>query len=270
MSSNVLVVMSGGLDSTTLAYDLEAKGWKVGAVSFDYGQRHRKELIFAREHAMARGWEYDQVDMSALQESLVSALTGNQPIPEGHYAADTMKATIVPNRNAIMMSLACGIAVSRDIHYIATAVHGGDHFIYPDCRPGFINLLSGAFHEGNEGFKGILAPYVDHDKNYIAQRAVDLGYDYNRTWSCYVGGQKHCGKCGTCVERMEALWSCTLPGKETPAEDNHVPLSDRLEFVFPSELYADNTYWMKALEEAKKPEDEPTWTHPSYDPGMDQ
>lgn len=241
-TSKILVVMSGGLDSTTLAYDLQTRGWNVSAISFNYGQRHSKELEFAKLHAEANNWQYDVIDISNMQNSLVSALTGASDVPEGHYAADNMKATIVPNRNAIMMSLACGVAVGRDIPYIATGVHGGDHFIYPDCRPEFITHLSDAFYAGNQGFEGILAPCLNRDKNYIAQRAADL-YDYTQTWSCYKGGDKHCGKCGTCVERMEAIWSTDLA--------NDLDVGDiteqRRDFLFPENLYEDNTYWMEAL-----------------------
>lgn len=175
--------------------------------------------------------------MDFLALALKSSLTGHSEVPEGHYAADNMKATIVPNRNAIMMSLACGIAVSEDIPFIATAVHGGDHFIYPDCRKEFIVSLSQSLALGNEGFTGILAPYVDLDKNYIAQRAVDLGYDFEKTWSCYKGGSRHCGKCGTCVERMEAIHSTT-----------YMPIGkERVSALFPISLYENNTYWMEAL-----------------------
>lgn len=211
MSNKVLVVMSGGLDSTTLAYDLQSRDYYVEVVSFDYGQRHKRELQDAAWHAGVNGWRHDIIDISTMQSQLTSALTYGGDVPEGHYAADNMKATIVPNRNAIMLSLSCGIAVARGIPLIATAVHGGDHFIYPDCRPEFVSHLSLALEKGNEGFHGILAPYIMKDKNYIAKRAVELGrsygYVWENTWSCYKGGSKHCGKCGTCVERMEALHS---------------------------------------------------------------
>jgi 7-cyano-7-deazaguanine synthase len=253
MSDNAraLVVLSGGLDSTTLAYDLQKKGYRISAVSFDYGQRHKVELQYAALHCKRQNWSHEIVDLSPLATLLQSALTGHADVPEGHYAADNMKATIVPNRNAIMLSLACGIAVSHRIPWIATAVHGGDHVIYPDCRPEFIGSMSLALTLGNENFEGILAPYMHVDKNFIAQRAVDLGYPFNSTWSCYKGGLKHCGRCGTCVERMEALWSCHFRGGERPATDDQVPLEDRLDFVFPPDLYEDNHYWMKALEAAE-------------------
>jgi 7-cyano-7-deazaguanine synthase len=241
--NRALVVLSGGLDSTTLAYDLQQVGYRVSAVSFNYGQRHNKELEFARYHAEFNGWSHEVVDISFLGTLLQSSLTGHADIPEGHYAADNMRSTVVPNRNAIMMSIATGIAVSHNIPFIATAVHGGDHFIYPDCREPFIRTLSQAFRFGNESFAGILAPYINHDKNYIAQRAVNL-YNWTETWSCYKGGERHCGKCGTCVERMEALWS-TDYARELSQEA-------RLATLFPLFEYEDNTYWMQALEEAKK------------------
>jgi 7-cyano-7-deazaguanine synthase len=252
-NARVLVVLSGGLDSTTLAYHLEAQGWRVSAVSFDYGQLHaQREIACAQRHSAGRGWSHELVDLSRpLGNLLQSALTGHADVPEGHYAEESMKATVVPNRNAIMMSIACGIAVSHNIPYIATAVHAGDHPVYPDCRPEFIAVLSEALRLGNEGFAGIQAPFVSSNKNWIAQRAVDLDVNIAGTWSCYKGGEKHCGRCGTCVERMEALWSCTYPGGEQPSKDTHVSLQHRLDFVFPDDQYEDNTYWMQALEGAK-------------------
>jgi 7-cyano-7-deazaguanine synthase len=252
--SRVLVVLSGGLDSTTLAYDLQSRGWKVDAISFDYGQKHGKELEFAKAHAHMNNWDHVVVDMTNIGHLLSSALIDDmRDVPEGHYAAENMKATIVPNRNAIMMAIACGVAVSNNIPYIATAVHGGDHFIYPDCRPEFITALSHTFALGNEGFVGIQAPFIRLDKNYIAQRAVDLDYDWEKTWSCYKGGAKHCGKCGTCVERMEAIWSTTAtsdPDADTLLEGEEFN-AWRRSILFPPSLYEDNKYWIKALEGAK-------------------
>jgi 7-cyano-7-deazaguanine synthase len=249
MSSKVLVVLSGGLDSTTLAYDLEVKGWRVSAVSFDYGQTHgQQEIACAQRHAMARQWSHEVVDLSKLGTLLQSSLTGHADVPEGHYADENMKATIVPNRNAIMLSIATGIAVSHGIPYVATAVHAGDHPIYPDCRGDFITALSEAFRLGNAPkFTGIMAPFINRDKNWIAQRAVDLTININGTYSCYKGGSKHCGRCGTCVERMEAIWSTSL---YTDLDTGDIT-EQRLEALFPPSKYEDNTFWMTALEGAK-------------------
>jgi len=237
----VLCVVSGGLDSVTMTYDMMFKGWDVSVISFDYGQKHNhQELACASHHAIQNGWQYDSINLRDIGGRLRSALIIDGEIPEGHYAAENMKATIVPNRNAIMLSVACGIAVSRGVRYIATAVHGGDHPIYPDCRPEFISGLSLALQLGNEDFMGILAPYIQKDKNYIAQRAVDIGYDYKKTWSCYKGGIKHCGRCGTCVERMEAIWSTSLfEGKFR---------DERVDLLFDATLYEDQYYFFEALE----------------------
>ena len=252
MLEKVLVVMSGGLNSTTLAYDLQDQGYQISTVSFDYGQRHSDlELARATYHARGNGWQYDVVNLRDVGGRLKSALLIDGDVPEGHYAAESMKATIVPNRNAIMLSMACGIAVSRGVPYIATAVHGGDHFIYPDCRPEFIQSLSLAFACGNEEFDAILAPYLDKDKSYIAQKAVDLDYEWQSTYSCYKGGEKHCGRCGTCVERMEALWSCTFKDDVPLYKQSEEQKLIRLNWIFPESEYEDNTYWMTALEGAK-------------------
>jgi 7-cyano-7-deazaguanine synthase len=221
----VLAVVSGGLDSTTMVYDALANGMEVDLISFDYGQRHKKELIFARAIASMLSLRHDIVDLTGLTHLISnSALTsknswrpeveGDKPkieVPEGHYAEDTMKLTVVPNRNMIMLSIAAGVAVNRGMNTIATAVHAGDHFVYPDCRPEFIAATAQAIHLGNDGFSNfaenavIAAPFLNSTKADIAERAFDLNVPLHMTWSCYVGGTNHCGRCGTCVERLEAI-----------------------------------------------------------------
>lgn len=218
MSTHV-VVLSGGMDSTVLLYDILTSKPDEPAVSscvsFNYGQRHSKELDFAQATAKKFGLKHHIINLwssgftGAISESESSLVTDND-VPEGHYAQDNMKATVVPNRNMVMLSIATSIAVAEGAQYVATAVHAGDHFIYPDCRPQFINALSIAVAEGNEGFgvldaNPILAPYIYQSKEEIAYRGLELGVNFATTWSCYKGGDIHCGKCGTCVERLEAI-----------------------------------------------------------------
>lgn len=212
----VIVVLSGGLDSTTLLYDAIAEGYEViGAVSFNYGQRHKKELDYAKATCEKLFIKHTVIDLwaSGLTEALSvskSSLVSDTDVPEGHYAEDNMKATVVPNRNMIMLSIAGGMAVAEGAHGVVTGVHAGDHFIYPDCRPEFIQAASRALSIGNEGFghlgtPAIIAPYMNYSKAHIALTAFRLGVPLDETWSCYKGGEIHCGKCGTCVERLEAI-----------------------------------------------------------------
>lgn len=225
MTSKAVVVLSGGLDSTTLLHHEIAQGWDCYAISFDYGQKHAKELSFATYQAGFTGNEHHIVDLDfsyLFAESGSSLITG-EDVPEGHYGEESMKKTVVPNRNMIMLSIAAGYAVSIGADKLATGVHAGDHFIYPDCRPQFIALTQEAIHTGNEGFISpsfhIDTPFIMHDKNWIAQRAFDLNVDIARTWSCYKGENLHCGRCGTCVERLEAIHS-TGKADPTPYEDD--------------------------------------------------
>jgi 7-cyano-7-deazaguanine synthase len=211
MNTSTLVVLSGGMDSTTLAY-LAATEGPVVAVSFDYGQRHRIELEYAATTAREIGAEHVVVPMAWLAPMIAgrSALvTDDVPVPEGHYAADTMAATVVPNRNAIMLNVAAGIAIARGMDRVGTGVHAGDHFVYPDCRPEFIALTNEALRVGNAGFAvedfHLWAPFVNISKTDIAILGDELSVRWLDTWSCYVGGDAHCGKCGTCVERREAF-----------------------------------------------------------------
>ncbi len=196
------------MDSVTLAHRIAQDHELAGLISFDYGQRHRKELEFAGLCAEELGTEHILMDISNIGHQLTgSALTDDVDVPDGHYAEDTMKITVVPNRNAIMLAIAFGIAASRGADTVATAVHGGDHFIYPDCRPAFTSSFETMQRYALDGYAEIslFTPYVSISKADIAAEGLRLGLDYRKTWSCYKGGEKHCGRCGTCVERREAF-----------------------------------------------------------------
>lgn len=214
-----VAIVSGGLDSVVLTYELHAQGHELHLISFNYGQRHKKETQFAAKAAARLNCKWDLIDLSALTPLIGgSSLTSpNVVVPDGHYAEESMRITVVPNRNAIMLSIAYGIAQAEHATAVALAVHGGDHYIYPDCRPDFL----GAFEEMEAHAIGemvpnpiaLLAPYSTHDKAYIAKRADELGVPIKETWSCYKGGAVHCGVCGTCTERREAF---ELAGVDDP------------------------------------------------------
>ena len=224
-----LVICSGGLDSVTLAYQVAKERTLTRLLSFDYGQRHKKELDFAAAQADALGVPHLIVDISEVGRALTgSALTDDIDVPDGHYAEDSMKATIVPNRNAIMLSIAYGVASSNGDEAVATAVHGGDHFIYPDCRPAFIESFAAMQDHALEGVSKIqlFTPFVEKTKAEIVSVGAKLDVAFQNTWSCYKGGDIHCGRCGTCVERREAF---EISGAEDPTE------------------YADNDFWRETL-----------------------
>ncbi|MGO6819583.1 7-cyano-7-deazaguanine synthase QueC [Rhizobium brockwellii] len=209
-----IVVCSGGLDSVTLAHKVAAEQQLIGLVSFDYGQRHRKELDFAARCASRLAVPHHIIDIAGIGGHLSgSALTDNVEVPDGHYAEETMKATVVPNRNAIMLAIAFGLAAAQKADAVAVAVHGGDHFIYPDCRPGFIDAFQHMQNEALEGYASVklLAPYVDVSKAAIVVDGEKHGTPFSETWSCYKGGELHCGRCGTCVERREAFHLAGVP-----------------------------------------------------------
>jgi len=203
-----IVVCSGGLDSVSLAHNIAAKGELMGLISFDYGQRHKKELEFAAAAAERLGVFHQIIDMRAIGSQLTgSALTDDVDVPDGHYAEETMRITVVPNRNAIMLTIAFGVAAARQADAVAIAVHGGDHFIYPDCRPGFIDSFDKMQRHALDGYASVklLAPYVTGSKADIVTDGARHGTPFVETWSCYKGGTRHCGRCGTCVERREAF-----------------------------------------------------------------
>lgn len=200
-----LIIVSGGMDSVTLLH--EKKDSIAMAISFDYGSNHNaKEIPFAKMHCERLGIKHIVIPLAFVHDYFKSSLLeGAGAIPEGHYADENMKSTVVPFRNGIMLSIACGIAESNGLKKVLIANHFGDHAVYPDCRKDFIEAMSAAMMHGT--YDGIIidAPYTTITKTDVARRGKELTIDYSETWSCYKGGEKHCGKCGTCVERKEAL-----------------------------------------------------------------
>ena len=193
------------MDSTTMLYEFADE--IALAVTFDYGAKHgSREIPLAQMHCKRLGIEHIVIKMDFMQRYFRSSLlSGGEDIPEGSYDDENMRSTVVPFRNGIMLSIACGLAESRGLKRLMIANHAGDHAIYPDCRPAFVRAMSEATQEGTYDRIRIDAPYTHLTKGEIARRGKQLGIDYSETWSCYKGGDKHCGKCGTCVERREAL-----------------------------------------------------------------
>ncbi len=209
-SKKAVATVSGGMDSVTLAYLLASEGFSLHLLSVNYGQRHLKELEYAKLCAKRLGAEFDVVDISSIGRLLKgSALTDDVPVPHGHYAAPNMAITVVPNRNAIMLSIAYGVAVAEGAELVATGVHAGDHFVYPDCRPEFIEVFGAMQKKAVEGFGDeslrLHALFVEWSKADIVATGTRLSVSYADTWSCYEGGEVHCGECGTCVERRESF-----------------------------------------------------------------
>lgn len=203
------------MDSTTLLYRLLHEDDRVLAVSFDYGQKHRKELDYAGKTCRKLGVEHTIVDIKGFGGLIAgSALTSAEvEVPEGHYEGESMRLTVVPNRNMVMMSIAGGYAIASGCDRLAIAVHAGDHAIYPDCRPDFIERFEQALVSGNYEQVSVYAPFLSWTKAEIVKLGLELGIDYDKeTWSCYKGGPEPCGKCGTCVERAEALEAMGPPG----------------------------------------------------------
>ena len=205
MIKDSIIIVSGGMDSVTLL--CEYKDRIAVGVSFDYGSNHNaREIPFARQHCEILGIEHIVIDLAFMPKYFKSSLLdGADAIPEGNYADDNMKSTVVPFRKGIMLSIAAGIAESRGLKYVMMANHSGDHTIYPDCSQEFVNAMSEATKAGTFPGIEILAPYTGITKADIARRGKALGIDYSKTWSCYKGGEHHCGKCGTCMERKEAM-----------------------------------------------------------------
>jgi 7-cyano-7-deazaguanine synthase len=229
-----VVLCSGGIDSATLAYKVAAERQLDRLVSFDYGQRHRREIEYAARIAAELGARHDVVDITALGRFLTSSalIAGGDAVPDGHYAQDNMKSTVVPNRNAIMLSIAFGIAAGAQANAVGIAVHSGDHFIYPDCRPAFVEAFRAMQACALEDLWEVelYAPFTGTDKAGIVAEGARLNVPFGLTWSCYKGGEQHCGRCGTCVERREAFH---LAGISDPTQ------------------YQDPDYWLQAIAEMK-------------------
>ena len=194
-----------GMDSVTLLH--EYKDRIALALTFDYGSNHNKrEIACAANHCKELGIRHIVIPLEFMGQYFKSSLlSGADAIPEGDYAEENMKSTVVPFRNGIMLAVACGMAESYDLKKVMLANHFGDHSIYPDCRKSFVDAMSKAMTEGTYCGVEILAPYTEISKTEIARHGKALGLDYSTTYSCYKGGEKHCGKCGTCCERIEAL-----------------------------------------------------------------
>lgn len=199
------MVLSGGMDSVTMLHEYASR--IEAAVNFTYGSNHNeRELECARLHCRQLGIELIEIDLSFIGKHFHSSLLeGADAVPEGDYDFDNMKSTVVPFRNGIMLSAAAGLAESLGLTTVMIANHAGDHALYPDCRESFIKAMSKAISEGTYEGITIYAPYTLLSKSQIALRGKTLGIDYTTTYSCYKGGEHHCGRCGTCLERKQAL-----------------------------------------------------------------
>jgi len=227
------LICSGGLDSVCLAYRLAAQNKLALIISFDYGQRHKKELKYAKQCAENLNIPFILSDITSILSDLKgSALTDySVAVPNGHYAEENMKLTVVPNRNALFMSIAFTIAAAHKADGVALAAHSGDHFIYPDCRPDFLRQFDKMEELSLEGAVQLCAPYAEKTKADIVCDGAIYRAPFDQTWSCYKGDALHCGRCGTCVERREAFYKA---GIEDPTE------------------YADADYWKIAVKKYKE------------------
>ena len=208
-----VVLCSGGMDSVVALYEAHTRLEVLTVLSFDYGSKHNaREIPMAAHHADMLGIPHRIIELPFINQTLAShLLQSGGDIPDGHYAEENMKQTVVPFRNGIMLSIAAGFAESQGAEGLVIAAHSGDHAIYPDCRETFMAAMHRAVESGTYAGLQILRPFVEKDKAWIAKRGHELEIDFTRTWSCYKGGEIHCGTCGTCVERREAFQLAGIP-----------------------------------------------------------
>jgi 7-cyano-7-deazaguanine synthase len=208
-----VLILSGGMDSATLLYDLVAHGDSVEAIGVNYKQRHGKELACAETLCSGLGVRFDVLDLSSLSGFLTGSSQSdpNVPVPFGKYDEPSMKLTVVPNRNMFMLAAAGAVAIARKADRLAYGAHAGDHTIYPDCRPEFVEAMGKAFGLCDWHTLALHAPYIDMTKGDICKRGVELRVPYEKTWTCYVGGDAPCGRCGSCTERAEAFEFAGIP-----------------------------------------------------------
>ncbi len=206
MAQKVVVIYSGGMDSFTVLHKAIQDGCEVYALSFNYGQRHSKELDYAANVCQELNIHHKIVDISSINQLIGgSSLTSDIDVPEGHYEEASMQSTVVPNRNMILLSMAIGYAVSLEANKVYYGAHSGDHAIYPDCRPEFVLKMNDVSQIANYEPVDIHAPYLSDSKIDILTDGLKMGLDYSKTWTCYNGREKACGKCGACQERLEAF-----------------------------------------------------------------
>jgi 7-cyano-7-deazaguanine synthase len=208
-----VLLLSGGMDSVCLLYQVSREHEVCAALSFDYGSKHNhRELPFARRHCEKLGIPHITLPLDFINEHFSSTLLqSGGDIPEGHYQQESMKQTVVPFRNGIMLAIAAGLAESHDAQALAIAAHSGDHAIYPDCREDFMSSMEQAITHGTYNGVKLLRPFIAMTKAQIARRGCELDVDFSQTWSCYKGDSIHCGACGTCIERREAFILSGIP-----------------------------------------------------------
>ncbi len=229
MKARAVVLLSGGMDSVAAFYHTRLDHEIVACLSFDYGAKHNaREIPFARQHAEAAGVPHLVVPLEFIAQHFASdLLQSGGAIPEGHYEEASMKKTVVPFRNGIMLAIAAGFAESREAQKLVIGAHAGDHAIYPDCRESFMQAMAQAVQLGTYAGIEILRPFIAMTKSQIVQRGAALGLDFAQTWSCYVGADIHCGQCGTCVERREAFEVAGIADPTTYANSGPLPAAPK-------------------------------------------